>query len=89
MDRRTLFLAEGLGHAFMALSEQAGALLVLDAVCAEPGAWHRSARPKLGIAWPLRGLPDGPVLSAKDAEAPSLTEALKAGALSEYQICRS
>jgi dTDP-4-dehydrorhamnose 3,5-epimerase len=45
--------------------------------------------PKLGIAWPLGDLPDRPVLSAEDAEAPSLAEALEAGALQEYEICRS
>ena len=45
--------------------------------------------PKLGIAWPLGDLPDGRVLSAKDVEAPYLAEALEAGVLPEYEICRS
>ena len=90
LERRALFLAEGLGHAFMALSEQA-TVLYLCSTPYTPGREHGidPLDPKLGIAWPLEDLPDGPVLSAKDAEAPCLSEALEASALPEYEICRS
>jgi dTDP-4-dehydrorhamnose 3,5-epimerase len=40
--------------------------------------------PELGIAWP-EGIE--PVLSPKDAAAPSLAEAEKAGLLPDYQEC--
>lgn len=90
LERRALFLAEGLGHAFMALSEQA-TVLYLCSTSYAPGREHGidPLDSKLGIPWPLEDLPDGPVLSAKDAEAPCLAEALEAGALPEYEICRS
>lgn len=41
----------------------------------------------LGIAWPLDGLADAPVLSDKDAAAPTLDEALRSGVLPSYGDC--
>ena len=67
-DRRAVFLTEGLGHGFMALSEEATVLYL----CSTPYAPEREhgIHPldlDLGITWP-----DGlePVLSDKDAVAP-------------------
>ncbi len=40
--------------------------------------------PELGIDWPT----DAPVLSDKDAAAPTLAQALAAGALPSYEACR-
>jgi dTDP-4-dehydrorhamnose 3,5-epimerase len=83
--RRAVFLAEGLGHAFMALSEQATVLYLCTTPYA-PGREHgvNPLDPAIAIDWPLDALPDGPVLSAKDAGAPTLADALKAGALPKY-----
>ena len=84
-DRRAVFLTEGLGHGFMALSEEATVLYL----CSTPYAPEREhgihpLDPDLGITWP-----DGldPVLSDKDAAAPSLKEALAAELLPDYSEC--
>jgi len=61
VDRRAVFLAEGLGHGFMALSEQATVLYLCSTPYApgrEPDAHPLDAA--LGIAWPLDRLDDAP-----------------------------
>jgi dTDP-4-dehydrorhamnose 3,5-epimerase len=83
--RRAVFLAEGLGHAFMALTDDATALYLCSTPYA-PGREHGvdPRDPAIGIAWPLD---TEPVLSEKDAAAPTLEEALRAGLLPSYQEC--
>jgi dTDP-4-dehydrorhamnose 3,5-epimerase len=83
--RRAVFLAEGLGHAFMALTDDATALYLCSTPYA-PGREHGvdPRDPAIGIAWPLD---TKPVLSEKDAAAPTLDEALRAGLLPSYQEC--
>jgi dTDP-4-dehydrorhamnose 3,5-epimerase len=87
-NRRAVFLAEGLGHGFQALSDSATVLYL----CSTPYANGREhgvnpLDPVIGIGW----LPDptdgGPVLSDKDATAPTLDEALRAGRLPRYEEC--
>ena len=85
--RRAVFLAEGLGHVFMALSERA----TLSYLCSEqydPSREHgiHPLDPDVGIAWP-----DGVAvqLSPKDAEAPGLQEALRQGLLPSYDACQA
>ncbi|MGH3166601.1 MAG: dTDP-4-dehydrorhamnose 3,5-epimerase [Trebonia sp.] len=88
-DRRTsIFLAEGLGHGFMALTDDATVLYMCSTPYA-PGREHgvNPMDPALGIDWPLDGIDGGPELSAKDADAPSLNEALTAGQLPKYADC--
>jgi dTDP-4-dehydrorhamnose 3,5-epimerase len=86
-SRHAVFLSEGLGHAFMALTEDATALYLCSTPYA-PGREHGidPLDPAIGIAWPDD---DGlsPVLSDKDAAAPSLEEALRAGQLPRYEDC--
>jgi dTDP-4-dehydrorhamnose 3,5-epimerase len=86
-SRPAVFLSEGLGHAFMALTEDATALYLCSTPYA-PGREHGvdPLDPAIGIAWPAG---DGlsPVLSEKDAAAPSLDEALRAGQLPRYEDC--
>lgn len=84
-DRRAVFLSEGLGHSFMALSEQATVLYL----CSTPYAPARehsvdALDPDIGIEWPLDVKP---VLSDKDAAAPSLRTAQSAGLLPDYASC--
>jgi len=84
-NRRALYVAEGLGHAFLALSESATVVYL----CSQPYAPAREhgihpLDPELGIDWPLDG---EPVLSAKDAAAPTLAEARAAGLLPGYDAC--
>lgn len=89
-DRRCLFVAEGLGHGFMALSGEATVLYLCSTPYA-PGREHgvNPLDPALGISWPLAGLDGGsPVLSEKDAAAPALSQALDAGLLPRYEDCR-
>ena len=84
-NRRALYLAEGLGHVFIALTDDATVVYL----CSQPYAPDREhgvhpLDPALGIPWP-----DGiePLLSAKDAAAPSLAEAEAAGLLPDYRTC--
>jgi dTDP-4-dehydrorhamnose 3,5-epimerase len=83
--RRAVFLAEGLGHAFTALTDGATALYLCSTPYA-PGREHgvHPLDPAIGIAWP--GDEDWtPVLSEKDAAAPTLEEALRSGRLPRYE----
>lgn len=86
-DRRAVFLAEGLGHAFMALTEQATVIYLCSTPYA-PGREHGvdPLDPALAIDWPLDGM-DGPLLSDKDKNASSLEQALLAGMLPRYDDC--
>ena len=84
-DRRAVFLAEGLGHAFLALSETA-TVVYLCSTPYNPAAEH-GIHPldlELAIPWPADL---APTLSAKDAAAPTLTEALAAGLLPSHADC--
>jgi dTDP-4-dehydrorhamnose 3,5-epimerase len=85
--RRAVFLAEGLGHAFTALSDGATALYLCSTPYA-PGREHgvHPLDPAIGIAWPTDEGAD-PVLSEKDAAAPTLEEALRSGQLPRYEDC--
>ncbi|MER6943931.1 dTDP-4-dehydrorhamnose 3,5-epimerase [Nonomuraea sp. NPDC000554] len=84
--RRAMYVAEGLGHAFLTLSEQA-TVVYLCSQGYNPAAEHGidPLDPALGIDWPLTG---PPLLSDKDAAAPTLAEALEAGLLPSYDRCR-
>ncbi|MGW1952674.1 dTDP-4-dehydrorhamnose 3,5-epimerase family protein [Streptomyces sp. NPDC001920] len=83
--RRAVFLAEGLGHAFMALTDDATVVYLCSTGYA-PGHEHgvQALDPGLGIIWPehIR-----PVQSPKDAGAPSLAQAREAGLLPSYETC--
>ncbi|MER6529781.1 dTDP-4-dehydrorhamnose 3,5-epimerase [Streptomyces sp. NPDC001508] len=84
-NRHAVFLAEGLGHAFMALTDDATVLYLCSTGYA-PRREHavHPLDPKLGIEWP-RGIE--PVLSEKDAAAPTLAEAERSGVLPMYADC--
>ncbi|MFE4336548.1 dTDP-4-dehydrorhamnose 3,5-epimerase [Streptomyces sp. NPDC056831] len=86
-DHHAVYLAEGLGHAFMALTDDASVLYL----CSEgyaPGREHgiNPLDPGLGIEWP-EGI--APLLSDKDAAAPSLAEAEEQGLLPSYEACQA
>ena len=82
---QAVFLGEGLGHAFMALTDQA-TVLYLCSTQYVPGREHgvHPLDPELGIDWPADL---APVLSAKDAAAPSVAKARAAGLLPDYADC--
>ncbi|PBC79303.1 dTDP-4-dehydrorhamnose 3,5-epimerase [Streptomyces sp. TLI_235] len=83
-DRRAVYVPEGLGHGFCALTDDA----TLSYLCSEtfnPVGEHgvHPLDPDLGIEWPA----EQPQLSARDAAAPSLAEALASGLLPSYDAC--
>jgi dTDP-4-dehydrorhamnose 3,5-epimerase len=84
-NRRATFISEGLGHAFMTLSPAATVMYLCSTPYA-PGIEHgvHPLDPEIGIDWPS-GIQ--PVLSGKDAAAPALDEAERAGLLPAYDEC--
>lgn len=84
-NRRAVYLAGGLGHAFMALSEQATVVYLCSAAY-DPVREHgiNPLDPAIGIEWPPG---TKAILSAKDAAAPALDEALCAGLLPQFTVC--
>ena len=85
-SRAGLFLSEGLGHGFCALSDE----VTVGYLCSEPYAPTREhginpVDPALGLPWP-QDL--DVVLSPKDAAAPSLAEALSGGLLPTFDACQ-
>jgi dTDP-4-dehydrorhamnose 3,5-epimerase len=91
VDRRAVYLPEGLGHAFLALDEATTIAYLCSAPYA-PGREHgvHPLDPELGIDWPTedrqgRGLEFQ--LSAKDAAAPTLAEVRDRGLLASYVDC--
>jgi dTDP-4-dehydrorhamnose 3,5-epimerase len=85
VDRRAIYVPEGLGHAFMSLEDDSTVLYLCSAPYA-PGREHgvHPLDPEVGIAWPTTAR-DGsaitPQLSDKDAVAPTLAEARDQGLL--------
>jgi dTDP-4-dehydrorhamnose 3,5-epimerase len=86
-SRQALFISEGLGHAFTALSDQATVIYLCSTPYA-PGREHgvNPLDPAIGIRWPADA---EPVLSGKDAAAPTLAEARAAGLLPDYLQCEA
>jgi len=85
VDRRAIYLSEGLGHAFMSL-EDGSTVLYLCSSGYAPGREHgiHPLDPALNIAWPdtaRDGTPLTPLLSEKDEAAPTLAEARDQGLL--------
>ncbi|MGC4892042.1 dTDP-4-dehydrorhamnose 3,5-epimerase family protein [Micromonospora sp. DT227] len=85
-ERRAVYLAEGLGHGVCALTDDA-TISYLCSATYRPAAEHtvHPLDPALAIDWPTAT----PLLSARDAAAPSLAEARAAGRLPDYDACRS
>ena len=89
VDRRAIYLSEGLGHAFCSLEDDSTVLYLCSTPYA-PGREHgiHPLDPDLGVAWPTTnrsGSPLKPLLSEKDAAAPTLSEALQQGLLPRYE----
>ena len=82
VDRRAIYLAEGLGHAFLSLEDDS-TVVYLCSSGYSPEREHEihPLDPAIGITWPS----DVPVmLSPKDAAAPSLAEAEQRGLLPAF-----
>lgn len=85
VDRRAVYLSEGLGHALFALEDRSTALYLCTATYA-PEREHGIHPLDPALAIPL---PAGiePLVSPKDASAPTLAEAREQGLLPEYAAC--
>ncbi len=85
-SRNGLYIAEGLGHAFCALTDS----VTVGYLCSEPYAPSREhgispVDPALALPWPT----DMEILlSPKDEAAPLLAEAVETGLLPDYDACR-
>lgn len=86
VDRKAAYLAEGLGHAFVALTDDATvSYLVSDTY--NPGAEHgiTPLDPQVGLEFPPEA--GDPLLSPKDTAAPTLAEAAERGLLPTWEAC--
>ena len=81
--RKSMFVSEGLGHAFMALEDGATVTYLCSAPYA-PGREHgiHPLDPTIAIEWPDDL---SPVLSPKDSAAPTLAEAETSGLLPRFE----
>ena len=87
-DRKALYLAEGLGHAFIALADGT----VVNYLCSAPYAPGREhgVHPMdaaIGIEWPTEARDGTPLvhsLSPKDDQAPALADLVDSGLLPTY-----
>ena len=85
--RQAVYIAEGLGHGFMAVSD--ATVVYLCSTQYAPAREHgvHPFDPELAIRWPgvgADGTPLTPMLSDKDRTQPSLTSAAAAGRLPSY-----
>jgi dTDP-4-dehydrorhamnose 3,5-epimerase len=85
MDRRTIYISEGLGHAFLALQDNS-TIMYLCSTGYNPQREHTicATDPALAIDWPLVG-GAAPSLSDRDAAAPSLDEVRASGLLPTWE----
>jgi dTDP-4-dehydrorhamnose 3,5-epimerase len=85
VDRRAVYLDEGLGHGFCALTDDAVVMYLVNEGY-NPGREFgiHALDPEIGIEWRV---PE-PILSDRDAAAPTLAEARAAGLLPTYRDCQ-
>ncbi|MBA2416136.1 MAG: dTDP-4-dehydrorhamnose 3,5-epimerase family protein [Geodermatophilaceae bacterium] len=85
VDRRAVYLPEGVGHAFMALVDDS-ALTYLCSTGYDPGREKavNVLDPEVDLPWPAD---IDPVISERDRAAPSLQQARSEGMLPSYDAC--
>lgn len=84
-DRRSIYLSEGLGHAFLALEDDSTVMYLCSAPYA-PEREHTILATDLGIDWPGD---HELVISDRDAAAPTLDEVRAAGLLPTWEDTRT
>jgi dTDP-4-dehydrorhamnose 3,5-epimerase len=88
VDRKAIYLSEGLGHAFVALTDDATvSYLVSDVYNAAREHGINPLDQEVGLVFPEEA--GEPLLSPKDLEAPSLAEAAASGLLPDYDDVRA
>ena len=86
VDRRAVYLAEGLGHCFVALEDDAiVSYLVSEVYNPQRELGISPSDPDIGLVFPDEA--GEPLLSPKDLAAPSLQQALDGGLLPSYEDC--
>lgn len=86
VDRRAVFLSEGLAHAFLALEDGTTVNYLVNDVYRPGAEFGLDPRdPEIGLEFPLDDTEL--VLSEKDADAPTLAQALAAGILPTWDAC--
>jgi dTDP-4-dehydrorhamnose 3,5-epimerase len=87
VERRAVFISEGLGHAFYALRDDSSVAYLISSVY-DPATEHTVSPvdPALALSWPTE---HELVVSERDAHAPTLAEAEAAGDLPSYDACRA
>jgi dTDP-4-dehydrorhamnose 3,5-epimerase len=88
VNRRSIYLSEGLAHGFLALEDQSTVMYL----CSTPYAPQRehtiaATDPAIGIEWPLPAAEL--LLSGRDAIAPSLAEVRESGLLPTWDDTRT
>ncbi|OBB11747.1 dTDP-4-dehydrorhamnose 3,5-epimerase [Mycolicibacterium setense] len=84
-SRRSIYLSEGLGHAFLSLEDNSTVMYLCSAPYS-PDREHTILATSLGIDWPIDG---EPVLSERDAAAPTLEQVRAAGLLPTWDEARA
>jgi dTDP-4-dehydrorhamnose 3,5-epimerase len=85
VDRKALYIGEGLGHGFYAERDGTTVTYLVSAPYAPSREFEvNPLDPALAIAWPQDV---EPLLSAKDVAAPTLQEAADQGLLPVYEEC--
>jgi dTDP-4-dehydrorhamnose 3,5-epimerase len=88
IDRRSIYLSEGLAHGFLSLRDDSTVMYL----CSTPYAPQRehtiaATDPGIGIEWPIPA--DQLTLSDRDAAAPSLADVRAAGLLPTWDDTRA
>ena len=88
VDRRAIYLPEGFGHAFVALTDDATVSYLVSDVY-NPAAEHgiNPLDASIGLVFPPEA--GEPLLSPKDTEAPGLEEAAEQGLLPSWDDVRA
>src|SRR4029079_8157961 len=87
-DHRSIYISEGLGHAFFALEDDSTVMYL----CSAPYSPDREHTinvldPALGIVWPE--VDGGPILSDRDRVAPTLAEVEASGLLPTWDEAKA
>lgn len=84
VDRRGVYIAEGIGHAFLALTDDASLVYLCSAEYDPEREFTISPfDPELAIDWGVAA----PVLSDRDRDAPTVAEARALGQLPTWESC--